>query len=78
LDIFNDSDIYPEENIAEGALLSDFFEGLGDLDCSALGSFGQNAEFSTNGMAAMGDVGHLDFIELTDLDSELFWQSQNK
>ncbi|MCI65918.1 NAC domain-containing protein, partial [Trifolium medium] len=64
--------------IAEGALLGDFFEGLEDLDCSALGSFGQNAEFSTNGIATMGDVGHLDFIELTDLDSELFWQSQNK
>ncbi|MCH93841.1 NAC domain-containing protein, partial [Trifolium medium] len=55
----------------------DFFEGLGDLNCSALGSFGQNAEFSTNGMATMGDVGRddLDFVELTDLDSELFWQS---
>ncbi|GAU49689.1 hypothetical protein TSUD_91890 [Trifolium subterraneum] len=69
LDIFNDGDIYPEENIAKGAspddILSDFFEDLGDLDCSALGSFGQNAEFSTN----------LDFIELTDVDSELFWQS---
>ncbi|WJX53705.1 hypothetical protein P8452_39672 [Trifolium repens] len=73
LDIFKDNDIFPEENIAEGALLNNFFEGLGDLDCSALGSFGQNAEFSTNGMATMGD--ELDFVELTDLDSELFWQS---
>ncbi|XP_045820815.1 NAC domain-containing protein 82-like isoform X2 [Trifolium pratense] len=77
LDIFEDNDIFPEENIAEGALLGDFFEGLGDLDCSALGSFGQNAEFSTNGVATMGDVGgdDLDFVQLTDLDSELFWQS---
>ncbi|GAU42753.1 hypothetical protein TSUD_77900 [Trifolium subterraneum] len=77
LDIFKDNDIFPEENIAEGALLGDFFEGLEDLDCSALGSFGQNSEFSTNGLATMGDVGRddLDFVELTDLDSELFWQS---
>ncbi|XP_050893920.1 NAC domain-containing protein 82 isoform X2 [Lathyrus oleraceus] len=64
LDIFKDYNTFPEENIAEGAPMSDFFEGLGDLDCSAaFGSFYQNADFSTDGMS------------LIDLDSELFWQS---
>ncbi|CAI8619128.1 unnamed protein product [Vicia faba] len=62
LDIFKDDNTLPEENIAEGALLSDFFEGLGDLNFSTtFGSFYQNADFSTDGMG------------LIDLDSELFW-----
>ncbi|AET03169.2 putative transcription factor NAM family [Medicago truncatula] len=72
LDMFNDNDILPEENIAEGALSTDFFDGLGDLDC--LGPVGQNADFSTYGMASTGDD-YLDFMELIDLDSEMFWQS---
>ncbi|CAK8578984.1 unnamed protein product [Lathyrus sativus] len=64
LDIFKDYNTLPEETIAEGAPMGDFFEGLGDLDSSAaFGSFYQNADFSTDGMS------------LIDLDSELFWQS---
>ncbi|XP_058731058.1 NAC domain-containing protein 82-like [Vicia villosa] len=62
LDIFKDDNTLPEENIADGAPISDFFEGLGDLDCTtAFGSFYQNADFSSDGMG------------LIDLDSELFW-----
>jgi len=72
LDIFIDDQILLEGNIDEGALLSDFFEGLGDLDGSAaLGSFGENAEF---GMATLDDfVGcdDLDFVELIGLDYEI-------
>lgn len=62
--------------------LSDFLDGLGDPDYwDSLGGFssGQNAEFNTNGMATTGDVlgfgGDLDFLELIDLDSPLFWQT---
>lgn len=69
-----------QENIADGALLTDFFDGLEDVDCSAeLGSDGQNADFSTYGLASTGNVvGHddFDFMELIDLDSDTFWQTQ--
>nr|QSD99865.1 NAC family transcription factor [Melilotus albus] len=50
------------------AVNSNFFEGLGDLE----------AEFSMNRMTAMDDAvgsGDLNFVELIDLDSELFWQT---
>ncbi|KAK7358827.1 hypothetical protein VNO77_00767 [Canavalia gladiata] len=88
LDIFKEDGKLPEkvdipgqENIAEDVPLSEFFEGLED-QCywAALGGFssGQNTEFNTNGMATTGDVGgsdDLDFVELIDLHSPLFWQT---
>ncbi|TKY60427.1 NAC domain-containing protein 82 [Spatholobus suberectus] len=84
LEIFKDDDKLFEkvdnpgqENIAEGAASDDFFEGLEDYWAAWAGfSSGQNTEFSTNGMATTGDVGssdNLDFLELIDLDTPLFW-----
>lgn len=79
LEIFKEDNLFEKvdnpglENIAEGAALDGFFEGLEDYMAGFFS--GQITGFGTNEMATTGDVGsfdNLDFLELIDLDPPLF------